>query len=166
MLHIFKVFFKDILPKTEDVSHFSISKMAEESKHYDYFVVGGGSGGISSARRAASHGARVCVAEKARWGGTCVNVGCVPKKVMFNTSMIRETINMAKSYGYGVETADVSFNWATIKAARDAYVKRLNGIYERNLGNSNVDSAIGEASFIGPKTIKVGEQIFTVIVYQ
>jgi len=75
--------------------------------------------------------------------------------------MIRETIEIAKHYGYGVESADVSFNWAKIKAARDAYVKRLNGIYERNLGNSGVEYIQGFATFSGPKTLQVGDRTLT-----
>lgn len=64
--------------------------MSSGSNHYDYLVIGGGSGGLASARRAAGHGARVAVVEKARLGGTCVNVGCVPKKVMFNAATVAE----------------------------------------------------------------------------
>ena len=68
-------------------------RMSNNGNHYDYLVIGGGSGGLASARRAAGHGAKVAVIEKARLGGTCVNVGCVPKKVMFNAATVAEVCN-------------------------------------------------------------------------
>ena len=111
------------------------------TKRYDYLVIGGGSGGIASARRAAKHGARVALIEGNRMGGTCVNVGCVPKKVMWNASRIGEVLHHAKGYGFDVELK--GFDWKTIKKARDAYVLRLNGIYHRNLDASGIDKIIG-----------------------
>ena len=99
---------------------------------YDYLVIGGGSGGIASARRAATHGAKVGLVEANKMGGTCVNVGCVPKKVMWNTSMIAEIIGHAKGYGFEVEVS--AFDWAKIKRARDEYVSRLNDIYHPQPG--------------------------------
>ncbi|XP_026518554.1 glutathione reductase, mitochondrial-like, partial [Terrapene carolina triunguis] len=98
---------------------------------FDYLVLGGGSGGLASARRAAELGARVAVVEHQRLGGTCVNVGCVPKKVMWNTAVHFEFIHDHADYGF--ETPNVKFNWRVIKEKRDAYVSRLNGIYQNNL---------------------------------
>ncbi|GKZ00716.1 hypothetical protein MPSEU_001023500 [Mayamaea pseudoterrestris] len=112
---------------------------------FDYFVIGAGSGGIASARRAATYGAKVAVAEYQRLGGTCVNVGCVPKKVMWNAATIAETIHDMKHYGFS-GTEHVQFDWSTLKQARDKYITRLNGIYERNLESSSVTRINGIAS--------------------
>ena len=107
-------------------------------KAYDYIVIGAGSGGIASSRRAAQYGKKVAVIENRRIGGTCVNVGCVPKKVMFNLATFLEDSELFKGYGvsYGGE---VKLDFAKFKTARDAYVTRLNGIYKKNLENSGVD---------------------------
>lgn len=128
-------------------------------KHYDYLVIGGGSGGIASAKRAASYGARTALIEGARIGGTCVNVGCVPKKVMWNTAGIAETLHAAPDYGFDVELK--SFSWPRIKQARDAYIERLNGIYHRGLQASNVEEIQGIASFEDGKTVRVDDQTYT-----
>jgi glutathione reductase (NADPH) len=126
----------------------------DENYDFDYFVIGAGSGGIASARRAASYGAKVAVAEYQRLGGTCVNVGCVPKKVMWNAASIAETLHDMKHYGFtGGE--DVAFDWAFLKQARDKYIARLNGIYDRNLDNSGVTKMLGIASLSGDKTVSV-----------
>ena len=126
----------------------------EEGYDFDYLVIGAGSGGIASARRAASYGAKVGVIEKARLGGTCVNVGCVPKKVMWNAASIAEVIHDMKHYGFSGEDG-VEFDWGHIKASRDAYILRLNGIYERNMANSGVESIIGSASLAGDSKVSV-----------
>ncbi|GAA5813462.1 hypothetical protein MFLAVUS_006940 [Mucor flavus] len=123
---------------------------------YDYLVIGGGSGGLASARRASGiHGAKVALIEaQHRLGGTCVNVGCVPKKVMWNAASVAEALRDAKHYGFG-DQEPVKFNWELMKEKRDAYVKRLNGIYERNLGNDKVDHIQGFASFVNENTVRV-----------
>jgi glutathione reductase (NADPH) len=121
-----------------------------KSSSYDYLVIGGGSGGISSARRSATYGARAAVVERGRMGGTCVNVGCVPKKVMWNAAMVAEILHDMENYGFGKgEEAVGTFSWKFLKERRDAYVKRLNGIYDTNLGNSAVDKLEGVASLSG-----------------
>jgi glutathione reductase (NADPH) len=121
---------------------------------FDYLVVGAGSGGIASARRAASYGVKVAVVEGGRLGGTCVNVGCVPKKIMWNAASIAETVHDMKHYGFdGLD--DISFDWKILKASRDKYITRLNGIYDRNLDNSGVTKMTGWASFAGPNTVSV-----------
>lgn len=123
---------------------------SERDYDYDYLVIGAGSGGIASARRAATYGAKVGVVEKARLGGTCVNVGCVPKKVMWNAASIAETLHDMKHYGFsGYDSDAVSFDWSFIKNNRDKYIVRLNGIYERNMANSGVDRILGTASLTG-----------------
>eukprot|EP00815_Leptocylindrus_aporus_P000567 CAMPEP_0116068886 /NCGR_PEP_ID=MMETSP0322-20121206/11936_1 /TAXON_ID=163516 /ORGANISM="Leptocylindrus danicus var. apora, Strain B651" /LENGTH=555 /DNA_ID=CAMNT_0003556099 /DNA_START=79 /DNA_END=1746 /DNA_ORIENTATION=- len=121
---------------------------------FDYLVIGAGSGGIASARRAATYGAKVGVVEKSRLGGTCVNVGCVPKKVMWNAASIAEVIHDMKHYGFTGEDG-VEFDWGNIKESRDKYILRLNGIYERNMANSGVESILGTASLVGDGKVKV-----------
>jgi len=128
-------------------SALSMSTEDSDEYDYDYLVIGAGSGGIASARRAATYGAKVGVVEKGRLGGTCVNVGCVPKKVMWNAASIAETLHDMKHYGFsGYDSDAISFNWNFIKENRDKYIVRLNGIYERNMGNSGVDNILGTAS--------------------
>ncbi|MDD3650916.1 glutathione-disulfide reductase [Immundisolibacter sp.] len=122
---------------------------------FDYLVIGGGSGGIASARRAAQYGARVAVVEAARLGGTCVNVGCVPKKVMWNAAGVAETLHHAADYGF--ELGELRFDWQRLVAARNAYVERLNGIYARMLDESGVTLLRGHARFAGPDAVTVGD---------
>lgn len=115
----------------------------EALPEYDFFVIGGGSGGLACGRRAGQYGARVGLVEASpRLGGTCVNVGCVPKKIMWYTADIAESLRKAPAYGFGQEAVDLAipkFDWSIIKTKRDAYIKRLNGIYEKNLINDHVD---------------------------
>ncbi|MEO0576522.1 MAG: glutathione-disulfide reductase [Pseudomonadota bacterium] len=123
------------------------------SNQYDLIVIGGGSGGLAHAQRATEYGARVMVVESGPLGGTCVNVGCVPKKVMWYASSIAHDVELAASYGFTVDAA--SHDWATLKTARDAYVLRLNGIYARNLENKNITVVNGFASFVDANTVSV-----------
>ncbi|KDO22925.1 glutathione-disulfide reductase [Saprolegnia parasitica CBS 223.65] len=114
---------------------------------YDLVVMGGGSGGIASARRAATYGKKVLVVERGRLGGTCVNVGCVPKKVMYAAADLAHSMRHdAPAYGFPA-VPNTTVDWATLKQRRDAYVTRLNGIYARNLQGSGVDFAHGLCSF-------------------
>ncbi|KAH0485648.1 MAG: hypothetical protein KVP17_000779 [Porospora cf. gigantea B] len=135
------------------------------TQHFDFFVIGGGSGGIASARRAATYGAKVAVAECSRWGGTCVNVGCVPKKMMWWCSQVREFIE--DSHHYGFEKVEPKFSWEHMKTRRDFTIKRLNGIYTSNLEGSKVTIFNEFASLVdshlrgGPVKVKVGENIIT-----
>lgn len=116
--------------------------------HYQYLVIGGGSGGVASARRAAKYGASTLLIESKAMGGTCVNVGCVPKKVMWYASDMASKLKLANDYGF-TNTKDINleFDWKNFKSKRDAYVKRLNGIYERNLTKEGVDYIYGFARF-------------------
>ncbi len=114
-------------------------------KSYDLLVVGGGSGGLATAQRAAEYGARVAVFESARLGGTCVNVGCVPKKVMWYASEIAAAVDAASGYGFDLEVRGHDFG--SLKRARDAYVLRLNGIYARNLQRKSIEHIPKHARF-------------------
>jgi glutathione reductase (NADPH) len=128
--------------------------MAPVPKETDYLVIGIGSGGIASARRAAKHGAKVIAIESKRYGGTCVNVGCVPKKVTWNAAAIAETFKDAKAYGFsGFEQP--TFDWPYFKKKRDAYVKRLNGIYENNLNRDQIEHIRGRAKFVAKDEVEV-----------
>jgi glutathione reductase (NADPH) len=118
---------------------------------FDLLVIGGGSGGLACAQRAAEYGARVALIESGRLGGTCVNVGCVPKKIMWNASEIREALNDGVDYGFRPTPA--GHDWASLRAKRDAYVERLNGLYARNLASRKVEHIQGRASFIGPQLV-------------
>lgn len=127
--------------------------------HFDYLVIGGGSGGIASARRAASYGVKTALVEGNRLGGTCVNVGCVPKKVMWNAAGIAEALHYAPDYGFDV--SNNGFDWSKIKHSRDAYIQRLNGIYAKNLDASGVTHINGWAKFVDEKTVEVNGTRYT-----
>jgi glutathione reductase (NADPH) len=122
---------------------------------YDLIVIGGGSGGLACAQRAVEYGARVLLAESGRLGGTCVNVGCVPKKVMWNAAEIAAVA--ADSSGYGFHFGAVAHDWSMLKTGRDAYVHRLNGIYERNLAHRKVQLARGHAKITGPHSVEIDD---------
>jgi len=121
---------------------------------YDLAVIGGGSGGLACAQRAAEYGARAVVIESARLGGTCVNVGCVPKKVMWNAAELATGLQDATDYGFALDVRGLDF--AALKAKRDAYILRLNGIYARNLDKRGVTLIRGRAHFTGPHELRVG----------
>jgi glutathione reductase (NADPH) len=123
------------------------------AQHYDLIVIGGGSGGLACAQRAAQYGARALIVESARLGGTCVNVGCVPKKVMWNAAQIAHAAHDAAEYGFDISLA--GHDWAALKERRDAYVLRLNGIYERNLASRKVDLVRGRGVLAGPGRVAV-----------
>jgi glutathione reductase (NADPH) len=120
---------------------------------YDLIVIGGGSGGLACAQRAAEYGARVLLAESGRLGGTCVNVGCVPKKIMWNAAELAHAIDDGSGYGFTIGSA--AHSWSSLKQARDAYIVKLNGIYERNLANRKVELARGLARLSGPRTVEI-----------
>ena len=153
---------------------------ATAGDHFDYLVLGAGSGGMASARRAADlYGAKVAIVESGALGGTCVrcqrpvgtrrtngyhtlthlarrgrwlphmqvNVGCVPKKVMWNAAFVKDVVEHADEYGHNFDMGTYSFDWDRLKRSRDGYVQRLNGIYQRNLDNSGVTLLRGFARF-------------------
>jgi glutathione reductase (NADPH) len=126
---------------------------------FDLFVVGGGSGGVRCARIAAGHGAKVAIAESRFWGGTCVNVGCVPKKIMVQAS---EYGSLAQdSHGFGWDTQRGTHDWAALIAHKDAEIGRLNSIYVRLLETAGVQMFEAHACFAGPHSLKLGDQVVT-----
>lgn len=129
-------------------------------KEYDYIVIGGGSGGIASANRAAMHGAKVILFEGKEVGGTCVNVGCVPKKVMWYGAQIAETLHRyAGEYGFDVTIN--KFDFATLKANRQAYIDRIHGSYERGFDSNGVERVYEYARFVDPHTVEVAGERYT-----
>ena len=129
------------------------------TQHYDLIAIGGGSGGLSVAERAARYGAKCAVVEKGPLGGTCVNVGCVPKKVMWFGASIAHTMTEAASYGF--EIGEKRFDWGKLKASRDAYVKGINDWYHTYLSDSNIDEITGKARFVDARTIEVAGQQYS-----
>ncbi len=123
------------------------------NKVFDLIVIGAGSGGIATARRAASYGARVAIIESGRLGGTCVNVGCVPKKVMWNAATLAHGLEMAADYGFDITRH--GYDWPMMKKKRDAYIVRLNGIYQRNLDLDEIEIFQGHGRFVDAHSIEV-----------
>ena len=126
---------------------------------YDFFVIGGGSGGVRCARIAASHGAKVAIAEEQHWGGTCVNVGCVPKKMMVQAAEYGSWVE--DSHGFGWDTRPGSHDWAALMACKDAEIRRLNGIYQKLLDNAGVTTFFTRATFLDAHTLQVGDRRIT-----
>lgn len=123
------------------------------SKHYDLIAFGGGSGGLAAAKQAASYGANCAVIEGGRLGGTCVNVGCVPKKVMWYAASLGHSLNDAADYGFSLQTDE--FDWRKMKQGRDAYVQRLNDIHLENLNKAKVDLIPGYGRFVDASTLEI-----------
>ncbi|MGI2897829.1 glutathione-disulfide reductase [Shewanella algae] len=124
------------------------------AQHFDYICLGAGSGGIASANRAAMRGAKVLLIEAKHLGGTCVNVGCVPKKVMWYGAQVAEAMHLyAKDYGFDVSVNQ--FDWNTLVASREAYIERIHGSYERGLANNKVTVVNGYGRFVDNHTIEV-----------
>jgi glutathione reductase (NADPH) len=126
---------------------------------YDYFVIGGGSGGVRSARIAASHGAKVGLAEGKHLGGTCVNVGCVPKKLMAYAADFQGSFEDARGFGWIV--GETSFDWQTFIERKNEEIQRLNGIYQSLLSKAGVTIYQEFASFIDAHTLQVGSETIT-----
>ncbi|KAJ4508058.1 Glutathione reductase [Exophiala dermatitidis] len=129
--------------------------MAPITKQYDYIVIGGGSGGSGTARRASGwYGAKTCIVEAGASGGTCVNVGCVPKKMTWNFSSINETIKAGKHYGYNFDNG-YTFDFKSFVEKRDARIKVLNGAYENNWAKEGIDLIHGSATFVSEHEMEV-----------
>lgn len=123
---------------------------------WDLVVIGGGSGGVRAARVAANHGARVAIIEDRYWGGTCVNVGCVPKKLYYYASLFSKAFADARGFGWQLE--EPRFDWETLKANRRAEIARLNGIYAGLLANAGCTVIDGHGRLLGPHTVEVSGQ--------
>jgi len=129
------------------------------SYDYDLFVIGGGSGGIAAARRATEYGATVGLAEFDRLGGTCVNRGCIPKKLMVYASHFPHWLEDAKDYGWSVGKA--SLDWTKMTKVVNGEVDRLNGVYQRMLDKAKVTLYQGYAQFLDAHTLRIGEEKVT-----
>jgi glutathione reductase (NADPH) len=126
---------------------------------FDLIVIGGGSGGLAHAQRAAQYGAKAAVVESGALGGTCVNVGCVPKKIMWYTAHHAQMLEHAKDFGFDVSAKE--HDWSDVRKKRDAYIRRLNQIYEMNLDKRDVTLMQGQARFLDAKTVDVAGQTYT-----
>jgi glutathione reductase (NADPH) len=131
--------------------------MADE---FDFLVIGAGSGGLAAAQRAAEYGAKVAIVEPAPLGGTCVNLGCVPKKVMWNAADIADSLEDATEYGFRLGPAE-SHDWPLLKTKRDAYVSRLNSMYESNLAKRHIEVVRGRGSFVDGRTVQAAGRALT-----
>jgi len=129
------------------------------SYDYDFFVIGAGSGGVRASRIAAGLGANVAVAEDMFLGGTCVNVGCVPKKLFVYGSHFPEEFEAAAGFGWTV--GESSFDWSVLRDNKTKEIERLNGIYERMLGNTGVEIIKGRATVVDGHTVAVDGQQYT-----
>ncbi len=125
---------------------------------FDLFTIGGGSGGVRASRVSATFGARAAVAEDGRFGGTCVNVGCIPKKLFSYAAHYREEFEVARAYGWtaGWTSDEPRFDWRTLLANKDREIARLNGVYERLLTNAGVSIVRAHAVVRGPHEVEAG----------
>lgn len=126
---------------------------------YDLFTIGAGSGGVRASRFAAGFGARVAIAEERYLGGTCVNVGCIPKKLFSYAAHFHEDFEDSRAYGW--RTAEAAFDWKTLLAHKDREIERLNGIYERVLRTSGVEIFRNRATVVDPHTVEIGSRRIT-----
>ncbi|WP_244493639.1 glutathione-disulfide reductase [Aureimonas sp. AU4] len=127
--------------------------MASSGYDYDFFVIGGGSGGVRAARRAAALGLRVGITEEYRYGGTCVIRGCVPKKIMVYASRFSEEFEDAHAFGWSV--GDTSFDWSRLIEAKDKEIARLEGLYRANLARAGTQILEGRAVLEGPNQVRL-----------
>ncbi len=130
-----------------------------EKYDYDLFVIGAGSGGVRAARMAAGFGAKVAVAEDRYMGGTCVNVGCVPKKLYVYASEFSRSFSDARNFGW--DSSKPAFNWATLRDNKKREISRLNGIYSRLLEGVKAEVIDGRARIVDAHTVAVGERTFS-----
>ncbi len=129
-------------------------------RDFDLFVLGAGSGGVRASRLASSFGARVAVAEERYLGGTCVNVGCIPKKLLVYASHFREDFEDA-ALGYGWKIGECRFDWATLIEGKNKEIERLKGVYARLLDDAGVRRIEGRATLTDPHTVAVGGESYT-----
>ena len=133
--------------------------MKLDSYDFDFFVIGAGSGGVRASRIAANLGARVAVAEERYFGGTCVNVGCVPKKLYSYAAHYKD--DFEDSRGFGWESSDARFDWGVLKKNKDIEINRLRSAYHSLLEKSGVSIFESRARLVGPNEIQVGDKIFS-----
>ncbi|MFZ6708729.1 glutathione-disulfide reductase [Undibacterium sp. TC9W] len=126
---------------------------------YDLFTIGGGSGGVRASRFAAQYGARVALAESGPLGGTCVNAGCIPKKLMSYAAHYHNDFEEAAGFGWSL--GEQRFDWATLIANKDKEIARLNGIYSQILTNANVDVIAGHAQIVDAHTVVVNGKSYS-----
>lgn len=129
------------------------------SQHFDYIALGAGSGGIASINRAAMHGKKCALIEAKALGGTCVNVGCVPKKVMWYAGQIADAVHYSKDYGFDLTAGKL--NWAKLVESRQAYISRIHQSYDNGLAKNNVTVINGFGKFIDKNTIEVNGETYT-----
>lgn len=129
-------------------------------QHFDLFVIGAGSGGVRAARMAASQGKKVAIAEDRYLGGTCVNVGCVPKKLFVYASQFPELSEASKGFGWSVDKTP-SLDWATLRDRKTAEIERLNGIYQQLLDNSGATLLNGRARIQDRQTVQVNDELYS-----
>ncbi|HGQ6953689.1 TPA: glutathione-disulfide reductase [Streptococcus pneumoniae] len=127
-------------------------------KEYDIIAIGGGSGGIATMNRAGEHGAKAAVIEEKKLGGTCVNVGCVPKKIMWYGAQIAETFHQFGE-DYGFKTTDLNFDFATLRRNREAYIDRARSSYDGSFKRNGVDLIEGHAEFVDSHTVSVNGEL-------
>ncbi|EIC75871.1 glutathione-disulfide reductase [Streptococcus oralis] len=127
-------------------------------REYDIIAIGGGSGGIATMNRAGEHGAKAAVIEEKKLGGTCVNVGCVPKKIMWYGAQIAESFH---HYGpdYGVTSSDIQFDFAKLRQNREAYIDRARSSYDGSFKRNGVDLIEGRAHFVDSHTVSVNGEL-------
>ena len=129
------------------------------TQHYDLIAIGGGSGGLSVAEKAASYGKKCAVIEPDRLGGTCVNRGCVPKKVMWNAANLAHSFQLTSAYG--IDATLNNFDWATLVKKRESYIHGINDWYNNYLADSNIDLIKGYGRFIDKNTVEVDGKQYT-----
>jgi len=141
-----------------------MSHSTQSNYEYDYLAIGGGSGGIASANRASMHGKKCAIVEAKALGGTCVNVGCVPKKVMWFAGQIADAFKLAPDYGFDIAdpTATIkNLDWKKLVENREAYISRIHQSYDNVLGQNNVDVIDGYAVLVDKNTVKVADRLIT-----
>ena len=129
------------------------------TQHFDFLAIGAGSGGIASANRAAKHGKKAAVIEAKAIGGTCVNVGCVPKKAMWYAGQIADALHYAPDYGFNAPLQ--GFDWATLVRNREAYIERIHAAYQRGFTANGVTVIEGFAKFVNKNTVEVNGEHYT-----
>ena len=127
-------------------------------REYDIIAIGGGSGGIATMNRAGEHGAKAAVIEEKKLGGTCVNVGCVPKKIMWYGAQIAETFHQFGE-DYGFKTTNLNFDFATLRRNREAYIDRARSSYDGSFKRNGVDLIEGHAEFVDSHTVSVNGEL-------